>query len=101
MSRAQSIARSIGIALVFIHSLIAFAIANNFGNEGMEWWPVIFLPLDFPVSVVVILIEKYFDLFSEWGLWFTFVVTGTIWHYYWPQGITWLVSHFVSRFKRQ
>ena len=57
----------------------------------MEWWPVIFLPLDFPVSLVVILTEKYFELFSEWGLWLAFTVSGSIWHYYWPQGATWLV----------
>jgi hypothetical protein len=76
-------------------------LASQFGEKGMEWWPVAFVPIDFPVSIVIVLISKYTNFNSEWGLWCAFLLSGSIWQFYWPQGLVWVIRSAWSRLRQK
>jgi hypothetical protein len=99
-SKIQRGSRWAAWVLVFLHGIFAALIASRFGEKGMEWWPIVFAPIDFPVSIAVILIAKHANIVSEWGLWFAFLLTGSIWHFYWPQALVWVCRLIVARLRQ-
>jgi hypothetical protein len=98
-SLAQRISRRLGWVLLLLHTIILASVPSSFGEKGSEWWPVIFFPIDFPISVLIFLFFKHVHSFSNWGTWMVFLAVGSIWQFYWPQALVYGFRRLAHRFR--
>ena len=96
-SKVQNASRWAGWVLVILHGILALYIACNFRTKAVEWWPFYLFFLDFPASLVLTAIGRHLN---PWQLWGGFLALGSAWHFYWPQGLVWLLRRVAKRMGR-
>lgn len=95
--RRLHLGRILGWAFLTVHTALTAAIWISLGSKGSEWLPVLFYPMDYPISIPIFIFFRQVHWYSTSGMLLVFAVLGGLWHFAWPQVLARVIDRLTRR----